>query len=75
MKCTVCKNGETEKRTTSITVNRADSFFIFKNVPSEVCINCGEQYFDELVTSKILSMAAESAEKGTILDIKEYRAA
>lgn len=75
MKCTICKNGETEMKTTSISVNRGDSFFIYKNVPAEVCTNCGEQFFDESVATNILNSASESAKKGTILDIKEYRAA
>ncbi|MFA7419082.1 MAG: type II toxin-antitoxin system MqsA family antitoxin [Melioribacteraceae bacterium] len=74
MKCSICKNGETEKKAASISINKGDSFFIYKNVPAEVCTNCGEQFFDESVTTNILLTASESAKKGTILDIKEYRA-
>lgn len=75
MKCTVCKNGETEKRPATLTLSKGESIFVYRNVPADVCGNCGEQYFDESTTQKLLEASQSSIATGTIINVKDYLAA
>jgi hypothetical protein len=47
---------------------------VFKNVPAQVCENCGEAYVDE-ATSEQLLIAAEAAVKASVqLQVREFAA-
>lgn len=75
MKCVICKNGETEPGTTSILLERGATTLVFKNVPAEVCQNCGEGYMDEETTDHLLQMAEDAIRLGVQVDIRQYIAA
>jgi YgiT-type zinc finger domain-containing protein len=75
MKCVVCKNGETKQGETNVTLTRKNTTAVFKKVPAKVCENCGEAYVDDEVTSELLSLAEEIAEKGVEVDVRTYKAA
>lgn len=49
MKCPICKHGSTHKGYASITLERDGTTLFFKNVPADICDNCGEIYHDEKV--------------------------
>jgi YgiT-type zinc finger domain-containing protein len=42
MKCVICKQGETQPGTTTMTLERDTTTLVFKNVPAQVCENCAE---------------------------------
>jgi YgiT-type zinc finger domain-containing protein len=46
MNCFLCK-GELEKKNTTFMVDLGNCIVIVKNVPSEVCRQCGETYYDD----------------------------
>ncbi len=75
MKCVICKNGETVPGTTSILLERDKTTLVFKNVPADVCQNCGEGYMDEDTTDRLLQMAEEAIRLGVQVDIRQYVAA
>ena len=75
LKCVICKNGETEPGTTSILLERGKTTLVIKNVPAEVCQNCGEGYVDEDTTERVLQMAEEATKLGVQVDIRQYIAA
>lgn len=75
MKCVICKNGETEPGTTSLLLERGDTTLVIKNVPADVCQNCGEGYVDEEITEQLLQMAEEAVRRGVQVDIRQYIAA
>jgi len=45
---------------------------VFRNVPAEVCENCGEAYVDEATARDLMRRAEEAAEAGVMVDIREY---
>lgn len=51
MKCVICKNGEIKPGTVTVTLEGGGSTLVFKNVPAQVCENCGEAYVDEAITA------------------------
>ncbi|AMM41168.1 hypothetical protein HS1_001365 [Candidatus Desulfofervidus auxilii] len=74
MKCVICKQGETKFGTVTVTLTRGETTVIIKNVPAEVCQNCGEYYLSEEVTKKLLEKAEYAVESGSELDILKYAA-
>ena len=75
MKCVICKNGETQPGTGTVTLERGDTTIVFKGVPAEACANCGEKYFDEGTTGMLLRVAEEAARSGVRVDVRQYQAA
>ena len=75
MKCLVCKQAETSSGTTTVTLERQGATFVFKDVPAQVCPNCGEDYVDDSVARALLQSAEGLAAAGTQVDIRRYSAA
>ncbi len=75
MKCVICKQGETQKGTATVTLERDDMVLVFKRVPAEVCDVCGEEYVEEQTTTHLLKTAEEAFEAGVQVDVREYVAA
>ena len=74
MKCVICKHGETKEGLASITLEKGSSIIVFKSVPSHVCQNCGESFFDEEITKKLLEKAKMAVEQGVQVDVRKYAA-
>ena len=75
MKCPICKHGETHLGAASITLERGQTTVMFKQVPAEVCENCGEVYHDAGVTRSLLQQADQAAKGGVEIDVRRYAAA
>ena len=74
MRCVICKQGETRPGTTTVTLQRGESTIIIKDVPAEICENCGEYYLSESITERIMSRAEESIRKGAEVEILRFAA-
>ncbi|OPX73432.1 MAG: hypothetical protein A4E38_00085 [Methanoregulaceae archaeon PtaB.Bin108] len=72
MKCVVCKSGETRPGTTTVTFERQGLTLVMKEVPAEICTNCGEDYVDEAVSRDIMAMAEKMAKSGAQVDVRRY---
>lgn len=75
MKCVICKYGETETGTTTITLERDGMTLVIKNVPARVCDNCGEAYIEEDTAARLLDLVNDAARSGVQVDIRQYVAA
>lgn len=75
MKCVICKQGETQLGTATVTLERANLTLVIKQVPAQVCRNCGEEYVDEETTLQLFQTAEEVARAGVQVDIRDYIAA
>jgi YgiT-type zinc finger domain-containing protein len=74
MRCTLCKLGETSPGTVTVTLERGRTTVIIKDVPGQVCENCGEYYLDEAVAERILSMAEDAVSRNTEVEIIRFAA-
>ncbi|MFI5329746.1 MAG: type II toxin-antitoxin system MqsA family antitoxin [Desulfobaccales bacterium] len=74
MKCVICKQGETALGKATVTLQRGDSTIIFKDVPAEVCENCGEYYLSEVVTEQLLNRAEVAVKSGAEVEILRFAA-
>ena len=75
MKCMACKQAETQPGKTTVTLERNGATLAFKDVPAEVCPNCGEDYVDEAATRALLKSAEDRATSGAQVDIRTYASA
>lgn len=75
MKCPICKYGETLSGTASITLERHSSTLVFKDVPAQICNNCGEEYFADSITQTIMKQAESAIAQGVQIDVRQYRVA
>ena len=75
MKCMICKHGETKRGTTTVTLEKDSSTIVFKEVPAQICDNCGEKYIDEATTKELLNKARNIVKNGVEVDIRKYETA
>ena len=75
MKCVICEQAETRPGVTTVTFERGDSVFVVKEVPAQVCSNCGEDYVDSAVAAELLHSAEDLSRSGAKVDIRRYAAA
>lgn len=74
MKCIICKHGETRPARVTVTLERDATTLVFRDVPAEVCENCGEQYVNERISASLLSQAEQAAQAGIEVEIRPYAA-
>jgi YgiT-type zinc finger domain-containing protein len=72
VKCVVCKQGDTRPGVTTITLRRGEATFVTKDVPAQVCRNCGEEYVDAEVTAEVLRSADNLTRAGAQVDIRRF---
>lgn len=74
MTCIFCKQGRTQGGTVTVALNRKATTIIIKDVPGEICENCGEYYLTDDMTEKVLAMAEEAVQKGAEVEILRFAA-
>jgi hypothetical protein len=55
-----------------VTLQRDETTVIFKDVPADICGNCGEYYLSEEITGRLLIRAEEAVRQGTEVEIVRY---
>jgi hypothetical protein len=53
---------------------RGDTTVILKQVPADVCDNCGEYYLSDPITTKVLEKAEAAVASGTEVEILRFAA-
>ena len=74
MKCVLCRQGETHAGQVTVTLQRGETIVIIKQVPADVCENCGEYYLSKEVTSLVLKKGEEAVRKGAEVEILRFAA-
>jgi len=74
MRCTLCKLGDTTPGTVTVTLERDKTTVIIKEVPGQVCENCGEYYLDQAAAERVLGMAEDAVRRNTEVEIIRFAA-
>ncbi len=74
MTCLVCKYGKMKPGWVTVTLTRGEAVVIIKQVPANVCDNCGEYVLSEAVTEQLLTRAEEAVQRGSEVEILRYAA-
>jgi YgiT-type zinc finger domain-containing protein len=68
------REGWTAPGTVTVTLQRNESVVVIKDVPAEVCDDCGEYYLDEAVTKRIYALAEEAVGRHAEVEVLRYAA-
>jgi YgiT-type zinc finger domain-containing protein len=74
MRCQSCKQGGTQPGPVTVLLERGGVTVLFKEVPAEVCENCGEYYLSEAVTEELLTRAEAAVRNGAEIEILRFAA-
>jgi hypothetical protein len=55
-----------------VTLEREGATVVTRRVPALVCPNCGEAYLSEGVSRRLIQDAADAADQGVTVDVREY---
>ncbi|MEC7221477.1 MAG: type II toxin-antitoxin system MqsA family antitoxin [SAR324 cluster bacterium] len=69
MKCVLCRNGEK-----LFTISRDRVAVVVKNVPAQVCQNCGEAYAGDVTASRIFNQDEELVKSDNDVEILHFAA-
>ncbi len=73
MKCAICKHGETQTGFTTIVLEKNETVLVFKQVPAQICDNCGEEYISSQTNKGILEKAKHEINKGVALELLNFK--
>ena len=74
MTCLICKTGETKEGSATVTLEKGATTVVLKDVPAEICDNCGEYYLDSEKTARVLELANEAAARRSEVEIVRFAA-
>ncbi|MDP2432066.1 MAG: type II toxin-antitoxin system MqsA family antitoxin [Pseudomonadota bacterium] len=74
MKCSICKTGETHPGKTTVTLQRDESVLVIRDVPAEICEDCGEYYLDEVTARRVYADAEQGFIRHVEVEIQRYAA-
>jgi len=75
MICPICRCGHTRPGFASVTLERDLTTLLFKDVPAQVCDNCGEEFIDETASANLLTAAEAAVRDGVQVELRRYAAA
>ena len=75
MKCVICKHGDTRPSSTRVSLERDDTVLVIRQVPADVCDNCGEAYINAVTFDQLQRMLDEASGAGVQVEVREYAAA
>ena len=74
MKCVICKTGQTHPGKTTVTLERGHTVVVMRDVPAEICEDCGEYYLDDKTARRVYADAEQSFQRHVEVEIQSYAA-
>lgn len=74
MKCVICKTGMTHPGTTTVTLQRAGTVVVVREVPADICEDCGEYYLDDVTAARVYAEAEQGFSRNVEIEIQRYAA-
>jgi YgiT-type zinc finger domain-containing protein len=70
----MCRNGKTQDGYSTVVFEREEMTLVFKQVPSQVCDNCGEEYVSSEINKKLLTQAENEYDRGVSVELLNFAA-
>ena len=74
MRCVICRTGETQAGKSTVTLQRDNTVVVIKDVPAEVCQNCGEYYLGDQVAQQVYAQAEGAVQRHVEVEIVRFAA-
>ena len=75
MECQICRFGRVEAGHATVTLDGSGCVVVFRNIPAQICENCGEVYLDEEVSRELFRRLGEAAKTGVVVQVMEFQTA
>ena len=75
MICPICKCGQTKPGFASVTLERGAMTLLVKQVPAQICENCGEEFIGEAASNQLLQTAEAAMRDGVQVELRQFAAA
>ena len=75
MKCVICKHGETRPGKATLSAMEGGCTLVVKDVPADICSNCGEEYLNEDVGRRVSALLDEIAQGRVEICVRRYATA
>lgn len=75
MTCVICRHGRTILQNCTVVLEREGGTIVFRQVPGQVCENCGEQYLSAEISARLLEEAERALGSGVQIEVRNYVAA
>lgn len=72
MKCVICKTGHTRPGTTTVTLQRERTVVVVRDVPADICEDCGEYYLNDAIARRVYYDAERSFQRHVEVEIQSY---
>jgi YgiT-type zinc finger domain-containing protein len=72
MHCPICRSGETRPGLATFQHEQDGHIVLVRNVPAEVCTQCGEPYFGEETLDALLAVVKRARAAGMEIAIADY---
>lgn len=74
MTCAVCKSGQIQPGTATVTLERDGTTVVIKRVPADICDLCGEYYLSDDIADWVYRHADAAALRHAEVEILNYAA-
>lgn len=74
MRCVLCRHGDAHPGRVTVTLQRGGTTVIMRDVPADVCENCGEYYLSEKVTEQLIARSEQAVKSGAEVEILRFAA-
>ena len=74
MTCSICRNGETSPGVTTVTMERDGRIVVIREVPAELCGNCGQSFTNVSTTERVFTLAEALLDGGADVSVRGYAA-
>jgi YgiT-type zinc finger domain-containing protein len=72
MRCVICRHGGTGPGHVTVTLDRAGTTVVVREVPALVCDNCGEYYLSSEVAAVVSALAEDAVRRGAEVEVLRY---
>ena len=72
MKCPICKHGDTRPGSVTVPLERGAATLLFREVPADVCENCGEAYHSAATAEALLRQAEAALAGGVEIEVRRF---
>ncbi|MDR1350827.1 MAG: type II toxin-antitoxin system MqsA family antitoxin [Zoogloeaceae bacterium] len=72
MICPICKCGHVRPGFASLTLERATTTLLFRQVPAMVCDNCGEEFIEESAAAQAFNSAEAAVGAEVSMESRHY---
>jgi YgiT-type zinc finger domain-containing protein len=73
MTCPICDQGDLSPGTTTFAADADGTVVVVRNVPADVCQNCGEAFIDDDIAAHVEALVADAKGCGTESLVRHYQ--